>query len=477
MKPMELEYRLKMQAPNHKFRYLRYQPHQSKLFWEDDSKPVSMEHLGYKYSNEKKDWKEFPTTSPMTPVGKIHDIRKLKIQLGLKCNYSCQYCSQGGFREGQQGKIADVESFLAQLSSWFDGGSDKKGKDVVIEFWGGEPFVYWNILKPLGLKLREKYPNAKFIIITNASLLDLEKIDWIEQINVGIGISHDGPAYAEARGADPLYDPKKKEMILELYRRRNPKGMISFNCVMTKNNRSFRKVREHIATALGVDGSKLSIGTEEILLPYDIGGLALSPKTEAEHSEIIHEIFWEAVQNYSMDVSAVKQKCQEFFNSIANSRPSFSLGQKCGMDRPNNIAVDLKGNVLTCQNTNAESKHKIGTVSEFDKIKLTTSWHWSKRNECNQCPVVQLCQGSCMYNEGKYWEQSCDNSFTWNSALMAVALYYITRMVLIEIEGDVIRRESLPSKISVIKLKDGLPEERFRLRPHMQTPTEVTTNV
>lgn len=74
-------------------------------------------------------------------------------------------------------------------------------------------------------------------------------------------------------------------------------------------------------------------------------------------------------------------------------RPIEALGQKCGMDSPDAIAVDLRGNVMTCQNTGAKDAHKIGHVADFDAIALDTATHFAFRPECISCPVVQLCKG------------------------------------------------------------------------------------
>jgi hypothetical protein len=86
-----------------------------------------------------------------------------------------------------------------------------------IEFWGGEPFVYWKTLKPLAEGVRTLYPKARFNIITNGSLFDQEKIDWLYNLGFGVGISHDGPAYEAGRGADPLLEPEQRRWIRYAY--------------------------------------------------------------------------------------------------------------------------------------------------------------------------------------------------------------------------------------------------------------------
>jgi hypothetical protein len=56
-----------------------------------------------------------------------------------------------------------------------------------------------------------------------------------------------------------------------------------------------------------------------------------------------------------------------------------------------------------------------------------------------------------MFLEDDLWTQACDNSFTHNLAVMAASLYWLTRLVLVEIEGPVIRRDGLPKRIPVIR--------------------------
>ena len=122
----------------------------------------------------------------------------------------------------------------------------------------------------------------------------------------------------------------------------------------------------------------------------------------------------------------------EYINSISTERPAYSLGQKCGMDEIDTIAVDLRGNVLTCQNVSAAStspsgnQHLIGHVSQMDKIKLNTSTHWSARKECVGCPVLQTCKGACMYLQGNLWDFACNNAYTDHVPFLAAAIESLT---------------------------------------------------
>jgi uncharacterized protein len=227
--------------------------------------------------------------------------------------------------------------------------------------------------------------------------------------------------------------------------------MMSFNCVLHAANQSLDAVRRHIADRLDLPPAALRLSTEEIMLPYDAGGSMLSLKGE-DHASYLHTMFREIAVGPALEVSAIKKKIDDFFASVVNRRPLSALGQKCGMDRRDSLAIDLKGNALTCQNMSADTHHKIGHVDAFDDIRLTTAHHFSTRLECSNCPVVQLCQGACLFLEGDLWRQACDNSFTHNLAVLAGALYWLTRLVLVEIEGPVMRRDGLLTRIPVITL-------------------------
>ncbi|MDD9921680.1 MAG: SPASM domain-containing protein [Boseongicola sp.] len=180
------------------------------------------------------------------------------------------------------------------------------------------------------------------------------------------------------------------------------------------------------------------VGTEELLLPYDPAGLMLSPSTVDEHKQVRLALLGEIMDGSALAVSTVWMKLQDWFNSLAQSRPASTLGQKCGMDREDNIAVDLKGNVYTCQNT-GDAAHKIGHVDDVNEVRLTKATHWSLREECRRCPVVQLCKGACMYLEGEYWRRACDNSFTYNVAMLTGALWMITGKIATAIDGPMRR--------------------------------------
>lgn len=362
--------------------------------------------------------KEFKAVSAETPGTKTK-IKKLKIQLGLSCNYSCEYCSQRFVPNIDHSNAKLVDTFLENLDSWL------KQPPEEIEFWGGEPFVYWKVLKPLAEKLRDKFLFTKFLIATNGSLLTREIIDWLDDLGFNVGISHDGPGQ-NVRGPDPFDDPEQKQIILELVERLLPQGRMSFNSMVHRENMDRAKIQEWFENLLGKE-TKFNIGEGGFIDTYDEGGKSNSILNVDEHYAF-RRVTMDAINEGKIDRFLVfRHRIGEWLDSFGNYRPASVLGQKCGMDREDTIAVDLKGNVITCQNVTAVSKapngnsHKIGHVKQFDKIQLNTATHWKFRKECSNCPVLQMCKGSCMFLEDEYFQISCDSAYSDHIPFFAIA--------------------------------------------------------
>jgi uncharacterized protein len=372
--------------------------------------------------------------SEKTPAIKTSP-KTLKISLGLSCNYSCEYCSQRFVpHEGETTKD-DIGPFMAGLDKWV------KTPPEVVEFWGGEPLVYVKTLKPLAEALRAKYPEIQFVMITNGSLLNPEINQWLDEMEFSIGLSHDATGQ-HVRGPDPFQDEDSKNGIIDLYSRLKPKGKISFNTMMHRGNQSRAEVQKFWVERFG---PTVNIGEGAFIDPYDEGGFSSSLQSSQEQVAYRIQAFKELRSGSVANFDIVISKMNDFLNSIRSRRNAFSLGQKCGMDKEDKIAVDLNGNVLTCQNVSSTSTsmngqaHKIGHVSQFDEIKLNTATHWSKRESCQTCPVLQLCKGSCMFLEGPLWDAGCDNSYSDNIPYFAGTIERVTGFMPYRVE-----HESLP---------------------------------
>lgn len=415
---------------------LIYDNSKSTLEWADTKEPVLPVYA-------RKHWNAI-MPDKKSDFGKKHSISVLKISLGLSCNYSCSYCSQRFEPNNTKSNLSQVDRLVSQILSL--------NLDIKrIEFWGGEPFVYWKAFKVLAEKLIKEFPEAVPTVITNGSLLDIEKNEWLDTLGFSVGISHDGPGY-HARGLDPLQLSLQRQAILDLYNRLHPKNRISINAMLHRGNQSRASIQSWLENYFGKD---IVIGEGGFVDAYSQDGLA-SMLEDTETVKFRKRAFFELKTGRATNFYNINQKVNDFIESVEYARPSTAVGQKCGMDKPNKLAIDMEGNVLTCQNVSAASTaqngqpHKLGHISDLASVRLTTSTHWSNRPHCSSCPVLQLCKGSCMFLEGEYWDASCNAAYSDNVAILAYALYRMTGLTLVHIEGE------------------GLPESRKNLWKHVE---------
>ena len=365
------------------------------------------------------------------PLKKSKSIQLLKIQLGLGCNYSCDYCSQKFVERAPETSKKDIDAFLEKLDVLeFD---EQKG--LKIEFWGGEPFVYWKTLKPLAEAILDRFShwkqNPQFSVITNGSILNEEMIDWLMMMNFSVSISHDGPGQS-VRGPDPFDDPEQKKRLLGFYRMmtRLKKG-ISFNPMMNSKNKSRKEVYDWFVELTG--DKNIRLGEGGIVDAYDEDGITNSLQTLKEHFEYRQTAFADIfTTGGDIGFVGVIDRIDNFTQAVLSHSHSKYLRQKCGMDNEHVLAVDLRGNVMTCQNVssletskNGESHHG-GTLDDYDNVTIKSSTHWSNRKECSSCPVLHLCKGACMFLDKKFWDISCANSYSDNVALFALSIQKMT---------------------------------------------------
>jgi len=374
------------------------------------------------------------------PLKKSRDVHLLKIQLGLSCNYTCDYCSQKFVERAPETNKKDIDAYLAKLDNFnFD-----ETRGLKVEFWGGEPFVYWKTLKPLAEAIREKFSHwakePRFSVITNGSILTKEICAWLYYMGFDVAISHDGPGQS-VRGPDPFDDPAQKKIILDFYKIMHRQNRISFNAMLNSKNQSRKAIHDWFIELTG--DPTVPLGEGSMVDAYDEDGISNSLDSLEDHFKFRQSTFAEIREvKGNIGFGIIQTKVNQFTTGILKNTSAEYLNQKCGMDIPGVIATDLRGNVMTCQNVssietskNGES-HYGGTLDDFDNIAIKSATHWMNRPHCRDCPVLQICQGSCMFLDGKYWDISCANAYSDAVVKFALGIELITGYIPVVIKGE-----------------------------------------
>ena len=410
-------------------------PTDKKIFYYDNEKNILKDETGFVFTDTERKktinfGKESIPFSKESPLKKSRKVKKIKIQMGLSCNYSCDYCSQKFVERAPETSKKDIDNFMEMLDVLEY--SEETG--LAVEFWGGEPFVYWKTMKPLAEAIKEKFSLWKkapqFSVITNGSILTEDICAWLYAMGFSVAVSHDGPGQY-VRGPDPFENEESKNIVLDLYNALKPKNRMSFNSMLNSKNLSRKAIFDWFVDFTGDTQVRLGEGT--FVDAYDEDGLENSLNLKSERFAFRKLSFNDIYSNNgNIGFAGILQKIDNFMRDVTTQKESKYLGQKCGMDEEDVISFDLRGNVITCQNVSAAEiskngePHLGGSLKDFDNIELKSSTHWANRENCSGCPVLHICQGACMFLDGKYWDTSCNNAFSDAIPLFALAIERIT---------------------------------------------------
>lgn len=111
-------------------------------------------------------------------------LKIVNLLVGWKCNLTCKDCFAGvDILKNKISNDPTLDSLIAtvdDLSRYISGAS----RHFTIS--GGEPFLYWSIVKPLIKHIRYKFPDSPILINTNGRLLHKYKdelVDFLKEIN------------------------------------------------------------------------------------------------------------------------------------------------------------------------------------------------------------------------------------------------------------------------------------------------------
>lgn len=109
----------------------------------------------------------------------------------LRCDLSCAYCQVSRAAKNARGYDWD-ETTLASTIAYLD---KNGGKTIQIEFQGGEPTLRMDLIERVAQFARQRFEKPRFVICTNLSNLDNDLRAFIEQEDVSISTSLDGPIW------------------------------------------------------------------------------------------------------------------------------------------------------------------------------------------------------------------------------------------------------------------------------------------
>lgn len=376
---------------------------------------------------KKFNWKE--ENGPIT-----NNLRSLRIQIGLNCNFSCKYCNQrhGSALDKQavsEVKLPDsvrVKNFIKLLKE-----NDIKTEQIAL--WGGEPFVYIKLLKILVPELRKLYPDIPISTISNGSLINKDIIDFCLEHRIALTISHDAQAFTVYRNdKNPLDDPKiVKELIRYMDAIKNqPNIWFGINTVVVPENCDLFAIDQYFFEKFN---RKVSWHFEGIAKLDCESQYVINPFTEESKKILLNSLFKFGLMDPDKRIANVRDMVSKYLSWIINQCSPLDKLIPCDVEGSRILATTLDGNILACHGASKE-QFTVGYLKDLGTVRNNKVISWQDRNNCPDCPYVLFCAGGCAIASNEDSEAACENLKLWYTGIFAAVWFHLFNSVIQSIE-------------------------------------------
>jgi His-Xaa-Ser system radical SAM maturase HxsB len=299
----------------------------------------------------------------------------------LRCNHRCLYC-QSHPKDVEQ-KEFDMELITAKRVVDFI--FSVPNKAITIELQGGEPFFNWPVVKYIfdyALTLNETAKKDLILtFVSNYTLLDNEKINFLLKRNVSFCTSLDGPENVHNFNRRPLkgqsYDAVIKgiKRIKAIYKKLPLSQQKELQAVMTTSRYSLKYPKEIV-------DEYLKLGFRTIFLrPMNPFNLTKEKWQKIGYSVSEYISFYKKALDYIIELNLkgkrIKDRTTELFlrKILTKNDPNFlELRSPCGAGI-GQIVYNYNGDIYTCDEGRmlaaaGDCAFKIGNVKEIEYLQL-----------------------------------------------------------------------------------------------------------
>jgi len=296
----------------------------------------NQKHLAKRFSSKN----EFLKTGPSLHI----------IVVTLRCNHSCVYChaTAGGLKN----KKLDMNKKVAK--SVVDTIFKSPNKNIAIEFQGGEPLVNFPIVQFIvdyaQKKNKKEDKNLIITIVSNLSLMDEKKLNWMFKRRVIFCTSLDGPESIHNQNRIFLDGNSYQETIkwIKIIKRKYQKIGYKINALVTTTKIAFPYWKELV-------DEYVSLGLPTLFLRFlNPFGFAQKTKEEIGYSSEDFIEFYKKTLDYIIELNLQGKKIKEGYATIilrkifTDTNVNFlDLRSPCGAGI-GQLAYNFNGDVYTC---------------------------------------------------------------------------------------------------------------------------------
>jgi uncharacterized protein len=336
-------------------------------------------------------------------------ITDLTLNIVKGCNLRCRYCwNEAGVYGGISDRNGKMDFPVAARAIDLLIKESRGAKDLVIDFYGGEPLLNFELIKKTieycrGIRGKRKI-NFRFLLATNGTLLTKDRAEFLIKNNVDIAVSIDGSKKIQDTQR-PFSDGRGSfETIMD-----NLNSISSYNRRRIVGRATFTPYSQDVIKTFGF---LRSIGLERIeICESENAGYGLESKSHFFFSGLegikrLKSIYYKLAKFYTAEIingSLTYQNTyfNRFFKQLSRLYHIQSIVGACSAGF-SLMAVDTDGSIYPCTAFVGVPEFRVGSASRgIDAAKLSSflSTKIDANNACSGCWAKRICRGcgSC-YN-------------------------------------------------------------------------------
>ena len=355
------------------------------------------------------------TFEPNATFTAMPEVEMFILGITEQCNLRCKYCCYSGDyqsnrmhsnRSMDKDDIEEIYDFIDQMTSI---------RPLHIAFYGGEPLTQYELVQYAITKAEERWNKDVLLsVTTNATLLSVERIDWLMAHHVKMEISIDGTTKYHNRNRTDLTGKgsfHRMYQALSYIVNKHPEYLPNVQLLMTLLS------VEDLA-AIAEDWNRDAILRQ--IAPSHITGLApnfVKGVTKKDYASLKEQYLtlldtYEQHQDWLV-LRAYFDECIAYWKNRPIVDAGSSVPMSTCMPRNTKLYIDADKQIAVCEKIS--DHYRIGSVKDgidWNKANAHVHSYYSKRVlRCSHCPAIRvcdLCLTAIEFND-KQWDVLCHN--------------------------------------------------------------------
>ncbi len=329
----------------------------------------------------------------VSPPSPAREITALCLNVTYDCNLRCKYCYYNDGNPFHGSKIHMSENVAKKAVDFLIKESEDK-KNLLIDFFGGEPLLKFDLIKTVvkyaKVKAQQANKRVAFGITTNGTLLTKNVAKYLAENKIGVQISIDGNRVMHNRARVFRNGKGSYDRVILNARNLIPKGSPFARITVTHQDLQFMKAVKHLLHQ-GFNGVSVApaSGINRI---WAINGDDFK-QLEQEHDE---------AAKYFLEKMLKHHEFVPFYNFTLPLRIIYFRKKQrypCGAGLFY-LAVSPEGDLYPCHRFVGIKKFFLGNLSspfKNNRRALFLNNYVESKADCRQCWARYLCGGQCPY--------------------------------------------------------------------------------